>query len=525
MSTNDPLSPPPQEPQGKIVSWLAKPAAYAHAPEKVEHLETHISHVFLAGDRVFKLKKPVRFDFLDFSTPTAREQACRDELQLNRRLAPDVYLEVLPITLGPDGGLQIGGARTVLDWVVKMRRLPADQTLDVLHAQGRLRPEAVARLAKLLIDFYRSQPPVRLAPLEYRERLTSHIRANWQELSSPKLELPRDVTDRVHAFQLQLLALEPQLFDARVRQGRIVDGHGDLRPEHICLTEPPVIFDCIEFNAEFRQNDVVDELAFLSAECEWIGAAWAGRQLQQAYEQATSDAAPPVLWAFYHSYRACVRAKVAALRSYQPGPQQDAAREEARQRLDQADRYAMPWIRPLVLAIGGVSGTGKTTLAVALAERLGAELLRTDIVRKELFAEQQDSPRISELYSVAARGQVYDELMSRAAGLRAQRRSVILDATFSMANRISQARQVAGEQVQDFLGIECVCRPEVAHQRIAGRLARGTDASDATPETHDRQRQNWEAWPADIPQIRVDTEQPLERQVDEVCRALRRNAP
>jgi aminoglycoside phosphotransferase family enzyme/predicted kinase len=503
-------------PATDIVAWLATPAAYPHAPERVEHVETHISHVFLTENDVYKLKKRVRFDFLDFTALAAREQACREELRLNRRLAPEVYLDLVPITRDPAHELTLGGAGEVVDWLVHMRRLPADLTLDALHAQGRLRPEHIERLAETLVNFYGAQPALTMAADTFRGRLTQHVQANLQKLLAAQHHLPQAAIRRAHAFQLQQLALCPELFDVRVRQGRIVDGHGDLRPEHICLTEPPAIFDCIEFNAEFRQNDVADELAFLAEECDVIGAGWAGRQLLESYQRRTGDRPAPVLWDFYRAYRACVRAKVAALRSEQKSQAaQEAALQEARERLNLADRYATPWLLPIALAVGGAAGTGKTTLARAVAARLGAELLRSDVVRQELFSASEAR------YDEPARRRVYEELIERGRALVGHRLSLIWDATFSVEEMLAQASQVAASGGGRFLAIECVCRPEVARERIARRLALGTDVSEARPEVHDAQRAAWPSWPAEIPQIRVDTELPIEEQVAAVIEALR----
>jgi aminoglycoside phosphotransferase family enzyme len=192
------------------------------------------------------------------------------------------------------------------------------------------------------------------------------------------------MVERVHGFQLQLLQLRPMIFAERVRGGRIVDGHGDLRPEHICLSDPVAIFDCIEFNPDFRRIDVADELAFLAAECDF-GRRWVGPRLLQAYRERSDDQPAAVLLDFYKAYRACVRAKVVALRADQlEGQSQEAAKEEAQRHLSLADRYVAPWLRPLVLVFGGLAGTGKTTLAMAVADALGVEVLRTDVLRQEL---------------------------------------------------------------------------------------------------------------------------------------------
>lgn len=501
----------------EIVRWLSTPEAYPHRPPSVERIETHISCVFLAGDDVYKLKKPVRYDFLDFSTVDLRERACRDELRLNRRLAPQTYLDVVPITRTGNGLLRIGGDGEPLDWLVHMRRLPTDQTLEELHRRGELRPEQIDRLASVLVDFYRSLKPLPISADEYRARVEAHVRGNRRELMTVSHHLPPSAVERIHAFQLQFLQLRPEVFDNRVHAGRIVEGHGDLRPEHICLTEPPAIFDCIEFSREFRTLDVADELAFLAAECDFLGADWVGPHLLARYGELTGDQPPEVLLDFYKSYRACVRGKIGALRADQvEGEQRAAATAEALRHLQLADRYARPWSRPLVLIVGGLSGTGKSTLAAALAEALGAELLRTDVIRREMFPG--DKP--PNLYSPESRQQVYEEMFARAGRLHAEGVSVVLDGTFGSNQSFTGAAKVATQPDAMLLALECVCPPEIAHERIRQRLAEGNDPSEARPELNRQQQQEWEAWQADIPQVRIDTVEPLDAQVQRVIALL-----
>jgi uncharacterized protein len=372
-----------------------------------------------------------------------------------------------------------------------------------------------------LIDFYRSLAPLAVSPHEYRQRCLAHVRGNCRELLAVKHHLPRGVVERVHAFQLQLLNLQQDLFEDRVRSGRIVEGHGDLRPEHICSCDPLAIFDCIEFNADFRCLDVADELAFLAAECDFLGADWVGPQLLHAYQQQSGDRPPEILFAFYKSYRACVRAKVAALRADQiAGPARETAAAEASRHLALADKSAAPWLRPLAVVIGGLSGSGKTTLASAVADALGAELLRTDVLRQKLFASPETDQTDDGRYSRQARQRVYDEMLRRTAQLLADGISVVLDGTFSSRDAVRKAHRLAADSQYRFLAVECFCREEVARARIGRRLAQGRDASEARPEIHDQQRRQWETWPADTPQVRIDTEQPLTAQVEQVFAAL-----
>jgi len=507
-----------------IVRWLRTPDTYDHRPDGVELIETHISCVFLARELVYKLKKPVRYDFLDFSTIAAREQACRDEVRLNRRLAPDIYLGVVPVTCEKDRRFRLNGSGEVVDWLVKMRRLPAGRTLDALHAKGELLPEQVDHLAELLAGFYAGLAPVAITPENYRTRCLAHVRGNSKELLAVSHHLPREVAERVQGFQLQLLQLRPELFDERVANGRIFEGHGDLRPEHICFADPIAIFDCIEFNVDFRRLDVADELAFLAAECDFIGADWVGPRLLAKYQQLSGDRPPAVLIDFYKAYRAAVRAKVAALRADQvAGSAREKAAGDAAVHLQLADRYAASHLRPLVLVVGGLSGTGKSTLAAALADALGARLLRSDAIRRDLFGADQKPEGVNEgIYRPEFRQRVYDEMFQQAANLHAQRVSIVLDATFSRADQVQKVHALATDPQAMFLAVRCTCRPEVARERIARRLAAGHDPSEASAAIHDEQERHWQAWPPEIAQCQIDTEKPLTEQMKQVVYELAR---
>jgi aminoglycoside phosphotransferase family enzyme/predicted kinase len=507
-----------------LVSWLQSPEAYCPVPQGVLHLETHISHVFLAGDMVYKLKKPVQYNFLDFSTLPLREHACREEVRLNRRMAPHIYLGVVPITRAADGSFGLAGRGEVIDYLVQMQRLPADRMLDALYHRGALQRYDIDRLAERLAQFYAGLKPVSLAAETYRTRILTHVHGNLDNLLDAPPPLRRTLVRRVQGFQLQLLQFHPELFDQRVQAGRIVEGHGDLRAEHICFTDPIAIFDCIEFNEEFRQLDVIDELAFLAAECDFIGAAWVGPRLFQRFQELSGDHPPGILIDFYKAYRASVRAKVAALRSAQlTGAARDRAVAEAASHLDLADRYVAPHLRPLVLVVGGLSGTGKSTLARSLAREFGAELLSSDVVRLDLFgaADQQQGVDAGR-YHPEARQRIYQEMFRRAAELHHRRVSVVLDATFGTAADVHAVQTLAHDRQALFLAIECRCDPEVARERITKRLQAGTDASEARPEVYDQQRSRWEQWPAEIPQLVVDTQQPLAAQSQAVVAELSR---
>ena len=220
----------------ELVEWLSRPEHHPDRPSSVEVIETHISWVFLTKLYAYKLKKPVRFDFLDFTTPETRRWACEQELCLNRRLAHSVYLDLVPLVRRANGRLQLGGSGEPVDWLVKMRRLPSERRLDKLIRSGRLNDFEMVRVAKVLSGFYVQAPPLTLRPNQYLQSLEHHVRDNLHELLKFAGELPEVLIKRAHVVQLSLLKLLPHLLVGRVCDGRIVEGHGDLRPEHIYLT-------------------------------------------------------------------------------------------------------------------------------------------------------------------------------------------------------------------------------------------------------------------------------------------------
>lgn len=500
---------------------LLDPAFYPHRPRVVELRETHISRVYLADQFVFKCKKPVAFDFLDFRTLDLRKHACEEEVRLNRRLASDVYVGVVPIT-SDRGLLQLDGAGEPVEWLVKMKRLPLEQTLEAKFLRGALSYSDIDRLAETLAAFYRRLPPATLSAEQYQANLVKHVQQNRAELLLAAHHLPADQVRRIHERQLQLLHLHPELFAARVAAGRVVEGHGDLRPEHICLADPPVIFDCIEFSREFRTLDLADELAFLASECDHLGPAWVGPHLCEQCGRLLEDHVPAALVNFYKSYRACVRAKVAALRSDQvTGSEQQAAADQARAYLAQAEHYGHPGEPPLLLVVGGHSGTGKSTLATAIGEHLGSEVLRTDALRQELVGNHAKQKVNAGIYRPEMRSHIYDQLLHLAGELLKKRLSVILDGTFEIGTALDAAQHLAKRCEARFLAVQCTCPPEIAKERIRRRLRAGQDASQATAAVYEQQRQNSQAWPATVRRCGIDTVQPMEVQLQTVYRELR----
>ncbi|MDH3671986.1 MAG: hypothetical protein OES46_12600 [Gammaproteobacteria bacterium] len=293
------------------VAILQQAKTYPDRPSRVDVVETHMSWVFLTARYAYKMKKPVRYDFLDFSTVEARKNNCAEEVRLNRRLAHDLYIGVVPLTVDADGNIALDGSGEAIDWLVKMRRLPADCMLDYLIMHHAIRQTDIRSAALLLANFYKESPVIEIDAVQYKAQFKRDIDYNLRGLIRPTYGLDVALVKDIHDAQLKLLRNEATLFDRRIAEKRIIEAHGDLRPGHICLEPRPVIFDCLEFNRQFRILDPADELSFLAMECEHLGVTFVGREFFRIYEQVTQDRPPGPLVHFYKAYRACLRARLA----------------------------------------------------------------------------------------------------------------------------------------------------------------------------------------------------------------------
>jgi len=300
------------------VSYLRQPETYRDGTTRVDAIETHMSWVFLTDRSAYKLKKPIRYDRLDFTTPSLRHLYCEEEVRLNRRLARRIYRGTVALTQEPGGRLALDGAGRPVDWLVHMRRLPENRMLDKLLAERSVQRDDVRPAALRLADFYAAAEPVQISTGDLCKRLEDGILADRHELLRPEFGMPRERVEAIASNQLAFLAKHTAHFEERIRSGLIVEGHGDLRPEHICLTPEPVIIDCLEFCRELREVDPADELAFLALECERLGQAQVGHWFMEAYEERTGDRLPGPLLAFYRTYRILRRAKIAAWHLSEP---------------------------------------------------------------------------------------------------------------------------------------------------------------------------------------------------------------
>lgn len=294
------------------VSAMQDPAFYPHSVREVKALETHFAWVFLAGEFAYKLKKPVQHERLNHLSLAARRHSCYAELELNRRLAPQVYVAVVPLLAGASGELSLLGEGEPVEWLVKMRCLPEEWFLDRCIREQRLELRAVQAVGWLLADFYKSRRSEPMSAEGYCKRLHSQVQVNRRELLSPELHLSAKLVNDIAHRQDLFLKKETKLVGTRAGQGRIVEGHGDLRPEHIHLGSPECVIDCLEFDRDLRLLDPLNELAFLLIECEMLDATWVGREIVEIYGEQNGDALSEPLLRFYCSHRATTRAKMVA---------------------------------------------------------------------------------------------------------------------------------------------------------------------------------------------------------------------
>jgi len=310
-------------PLAEKVAFLRSREAHCGITGPIACRETHMSWLFSTADRVYKLKKPVRFPYLDFSSLQRRHSACNAELVLNRGLAPDVYKAVAPLTCQGDS-LRIGGVGEIIDWLVVMRRLDEDHTLERLVLAHRIQSWQLNPLIAVLGQFYRRARRVAISPAIHLERWRRSLLANRAILLDPRLSLPGLLVRRIDRRQQEFLQRHAAFLLERVRRRLIVDGHGDLRPEHIWPGSPVRIIDCLEFNADLRAVDPLDELAFLHVECMLLGAVRHGSHIVRRVAGTLPGGFAPELFAFYASYRATLRARLAIAHLLEEKPRSPA---------------------------------------------------------------------------------------------------------------------------------------------------------------------------------------------------------
>jgi aminoglycoside phosphotransferase family enzyme/predicted kinase len=470
----------------EIIDFFLDPASYEHDVDVVEHRQTHVSHLFFAGDYAYKVKKPVDLGFLDFSTLEKRRDAAIAELELNRRISPEIYLDLAAAHRDENGRLSFSAPALVVEVAVVMRRLPENSRLSALIETGRVPPQTMRDLGRLVAEFHGLAAT---SPSIAKFGSLDVIRHNWDE----NFEQTEPFVGRTLTYKTwetsrteieRFMRVYAAWFEERVDGGWVRDCHGDLQTDDIFIdpaTGAAHVLDCIEFNERFRYSDTLADIAFLSMDLRNRGRPDLAAAFLDAYYEASTDEPAPAMLRFYESYRAYVRGKVRSFVIDQEGPSADekaAATAEAQQFFDLSLADALR-LRPRLVLFAGLMGSGKTRQSEELGQRTGAPVLHSDVVRKQLAGvdldEEHKVPFGSGIYSEQWTERTYRALLFEARRELARGNSVILDASWSKAHHRAEAREIAAEWEALFGIVECTAPDELLRARLSNPKRRVTD--------------------------------------------------
>jgi uncharacterized protein len=485
-----------------LIDTMSRPDFYPHRPETVEVMQTHISYIFIAGHYVYKVKKAVDFGFLDFTTLEKRRFYCGEELRLNRRLAPEVYLKVVEIRQGDDGRLHLERKGRIVDYAVVMKKLPPDRMLIKLLLEGRVDLDIMDLIAIKLVKFHRTaESGGEIESTAGIETVRKNHDENFEQTEKyVGITIVREKYDLIKSYANRFMTRQRLLLEGRVRNHRIRDCHGDLHLEHICLDNGHIIiFDCIEFNKRFRYADVAAEVAFLAMDLDYRGYPEHARAFVTAYVKHSGDHDVEGLVDFYKCYYAYVRGKVISFRiddrTLNKEDREEAFRTAGRY-FDLAYSYAAKPETPILILTAGLVGTGKSVLAANIAPLLGVEIIRTDILRKEMLHIPKTEHRYEDfgagVYSEEMTGKTYAKALELAEQILKAGHSVIIDASYKRKTERLRAKEAAKQLGASFLIIECICPEDIIKRRLQERLTETGEPSDGRWEIYQTQKNDFD---------------------------------
>ncbi|OPY69685.1 MAG: hypothetical protein A4E57_01055 [Syntrophorhabdaceae bacterium PtaU1.Bin034] len=494
-----------------LIDFLLQPESYPESPSRIVHYQTHISRVFVGDKRAYKIKKPVNFGFLDFTTLAKRYFYCKEEVLLNSRLADDTYLGVIPIyRKGEHYSFRPLKDSVVAEYAVKMKRIPEDKVLNNLIEEGELLHDRLVRTGEIIARFHLNAPIYKSGPYGGVGTVRTNTEENFEQIA-PYRDVIIDEASyaRLASYTRDFIRDNHECFAARKKRGFVREVHGDLHSKHICLTKPPIIFDCIEFNKRFRISDVLEDIAFLLMDLEYQGRFDLARAVSHAYFSSFPDAASPDVLRFYKIYRAVVRGKIEGFTADALQHDEEGRRAAVRRAKDYyglARHYVDDHgdiFNPVVFM--GVSGSGKSAIANGLFPDEGV-VIRSDEIRKEIAGLSVNRHVYvdygEDIYGPGMTETTYRIITERAVSLAKKGKRVVADATFlTSLHRLRFFEDCLRETLNPFF-VYCLADEETLRERVLQRMKDNTDISDGHIAVLERQLQTMEE-PRELPSFRV----------------------
>jgi aminoglycoside phosphotransferase family enzyme/predicted kinase len=501
-----------------MLEYLKNPAFYGSNIESVKVLQTHISFVALTGEYAYKVKKPVNFGFLDFSTLEKRKYFCEEEMRLNKRLCRNIYLDVIPIAQ-KNNLVRLNGKGEIIDYALKMKEFSQDKIMTNLMKKGKIDEEVIDKICTILVDFYNSgEHSDEIDKYGEVKSIKQNIDENFEQTKSiVDVAIPKDIYEYIKNVSNTFFYKKKDVFEQRIKEEHIHDCHGDLHSGNIVVTDKIYIFDCIEFNKRFRFCDVASDISFLAMDLDYLNYPFLSSYLINSYVEKSKDDDIFNVLNFYKSYRAYVRGKINGFRLNDPTVDKKEKKliiETAKKYFDLSHYYASLFSielngkKPLLFMVSGLTGTGKSTLALKIAVDYHAHQINTDIVRKELAGidkfERHHNEFNTGLYVPKKIDFTYEKVMEKAADFLKKGKNVVLDATFQKKKYRDMTEEIAEENNALLIRIRCICPDKIVKKWLEKRLKKKS-VSDGRWEIYQKQKDMFEPLVSGENHIKVNT--------------------